>query len=48
MQAIEALPGARRWLDAIFGNSPFLTRLALRDPGIVASVLEHGPDHNLG
>ena len=47
MQAIEALPAARRWLDAIFGNSPFLTRLALRDPGTVAAVLQHGPDATL-
>jgi glutamate-ammonia-ligase adenylyltransferase len=47
MQAIEALPAARHWLDAIFGNSPFLTRLALRDPSVVASVLDRGPDLTL-
>jgi [glutamine synthetase] adenylyltransferase / [glutamine synthetase]-adenylyl-L-tyrosine phosphorylase len=47
MQAIETLPAARQWLDAIFGNSPFLTRLALRDPSVVAAVLDHGPDDTL-
>ena len=30
MAAIAADPVARAWLDAIFGNSPYLTRLALR------------------
>src|SRR5579862_8387323 len=47
MHAIEALPAARHWLDAIFGNSPFLTRLALREPGTVAAVLQRGPDATL-
>lgn len=37
-------PEAKRWLEAIFGNSPFLSRLALRDPGIVLQVLGRGPD----
>ncbi|HVJ55385.1 MAG TPA: bifunctional [glutamine synthetase] adenylyltransferase/[glutamine synthetase]-adenylyl-L-tyrosine phosphorylase [Aliidongia sp.] len=47
MHAAEALPAARRWLDAIFGNSPYLTRLALRDPAIVSTVMRQGPDHTL-
>src|SRR5579862_8790457 len=38
---------ARPWLDAIFGNSPYLTRLALRDPQIVAAVLDRGPADSL-
>ena len=37
-------PLSRRWLEAIFGNSPFLTRLALRDPEITLRVLSRGPD----
>jgi glutamate-ammonia-ligase adenylyltransferase len=47
MHAVEAWPAARRWLDAIFGNSPFLTRLALRDPSVVLAVFEKGPDDTL-
>jgi glutamate-ammonia-ligase adenylyltransferase len=47
MQAVEALPPARRWLDAIFGNSPFLTRLTLREPSVVLSVFDRGPDVTL-
>ena len=37
-------PQSKRWLEAIFGNSPFLTRLALRDPRVVLQVLSRGPD----
>ena len=37
-------PQSKRWLEAIFGNSPFLTRLALRDPEVVLQVLGRGPD----
>ena len=47
MRAAETSPAARRWLDAIFGNSPFLTRLALRDPSVVAAVFDRGPDDTL-
>ncbi|MGB8842959.1 MAG: glutamine-synthetase adenylyltransferase, partial [Aliidongia sp.] len=47
MRAVESLPPARRWLEAIFGNSPFLTHLALRDPSIVLSVFDQGPDNTL-
>jgi glutamate-ammonia-ligase adenylyltransferase len=47
MKAAEALPQARPWLDAIFGNSPYLTRLALREPGVVAAVLRGGPQDTL-
>ena len=37
----------RQWLDAVFGNSPYLTRLAFRDPPVVASLLAHGPSATL-
>jgi|HubBroStandDraft_1064217.scaffolds.fasta_scaffold00005_95 glutamate-ammonia-ligase adenylyltransferase len=47
MREIETLPAARRWLDAIFGNSPFLTRLALRDPSVAVAVFDRGPDDTL-
>ena len=42
MVAIAEDPTARAWLDAIFGNSPYLTRLALREPATVLSVMTHG------
>ena len=42
MVAIAADPVARAWLDAIFGNSPYLTRLALREPATVLSVMTQG------
>ena len=42
MVAIAANPVARAWLDAIFGNSPYLTRLALREPATVLSVMTGG------
>jgi glutamate-ammonia-ligase adenylyltransferase len=38
---------ARRWLDAVFGNSPYLTRLAFRDPPVVADLLARGPEATL-
>jgi glutamate-ammonia-ligase adenylyltransferase len=44
-QAALDLPQSRRWLEAIFGNSPFLTRLALRDPEVTLQVLSRGPEH---
>ena len=31
-------------LDAIFGNSPYLTVAALRDPGFVCDLMMRGPD----
>ncbi len=43
IRALE-VPQSKRWLEAIFGNSPFLTRLALRDPEVVLQVLGRGPD----
>jgi glutamate-ammonia-ligase adenylyltransferase len=35
--------GAASLLDGVFGNSPYLTQLTLRQPGIVASLLDRGP-----
>ena len=35
----------RRLLDAIFGNSPFLTQCTAADPGFARELLTHGPDH---
>ncbi|OHC75002.1 MAG: glutamine-synthetase adenylyltransferase [Rhodospirillales bacterium RIFCSPLOWO2_12_FULL_58_28] len=34
----------RRLLEAIFGNSPFLTQCALSDPAFTLRLLEEGPD----
>ena len=48
-QAIGAaisIEPARRWLEAMFGNSPFLTQLAVRDPAIVIDAMAKGPDHS--
>jgi len=42
MVAIAADTVAHTWLDAIFGNSPYLTRLALREPATVLSVMTEG------
>jgi glutamate-ammonia-ligase adenylyltransferase len=42
-----ANPPGRQWLDALFGNSPHLTRLALQDPDFVISALNHGTDTTL-
>ena len=42
---IAADADGRRLLDAVFGNSPFLTRCAAADPGFARALLTHGPDH---
>ncbi len=39
--------GCSKLLEAIFGNSPFLSRLILRDPGFAAALLRDGPDRTL-
>ena len=38
----------RSLLEAIFGNSPFLTRCVLADIGFFVRILTHGPDAVLG
>ena len=43
----EDRPG-KRLLEAIFGNSPFLGRCALADPGFCVSLLTEGPDVVVG
>ncbi len=35
---------ARPLLEGVFGNSPFLGRLALREPGILSRILSAGPE----
>lgn len=37
----------RRVLGAIFGNSPFLSRIALRDPDFLGALMQQGPDECL-
>ncbi len=44
VHALSENPGTRALLDAIFGNSPFLTRCVLAEPDFTAALVEHGPD----
>src|ERR1700754_1952182 len=37
-------PEATALLDALFGNSPYLTETALRDPGFMTDLWRRGPD----
>ena len=37
-------PEAVALLDALFGNSPYLTETALKDPAFMADLWRHGPD----
>jgi glutamate-ammonia-ligase adenylyltransferase len=37
-------PEATALLDALFGNSPYLTETALRDPGFMTDLWRSGPD----
>ena len=34
----------RRLLETLFGNSPYLTLCAVRDPGVMAGIFTRGPD----
>ena len=34
----------RRLLEALFGNSPYLTQCAVRDPGVMVGIFTRGPD----
>ena len=38
----------RKLLDAVFGNSPFLTSVILKEPAFTRRLVEHGPDAALG
>ncbi len=41
---LAAEPASRALLEAVFGNSPFLSQCLLVDPPFVRSLVEHGPD----
>ncbi len=41
--AVADVPPARRLLDAVFGNSPYLTQSAVIDPAFLRDLLTHGP-----
>ncbi|MDB5408877.1 MAG: glnE [Rhodospirillales bacterium] len=43
-QRLDALPGGRALLLALFGNSPFLTQCCLQEARFLQAVLQHGPD----
>lgn len=47
LQSLCAHPGGRRILLALFGNSPFLSRLVFRDPRFLAELLQQGPEQSL-
>ncbi len=38
------MPGATELLEALFGNSPYLTETALSDPAFVTDLCQRGPD----
>ena len=46
MLVAAATASTRARLEAIFGNSPFLTRLALREPEVVIAVLHTSPQES--
>jgi glutamate-ammonia-ligase adenylyltransferase len=43
IRALPEDPRGRALLAALFGNSPYLTELALREPAFLARLLEQGP-----
>jgi glutamate-ammonia-ligase adenylyltransferase len=43
-QRLDALPSGRALLQALFGNSPFLTQCCLQEPRFLQQVLRDGPD----
>ncbi len=45
---LAADPGGRALLNAIFGNSPFLTHCLHTEPETARLFLAHGPDHVFG
>ena len=44
LDALTVDPHAQALMDAIFGNSPFLTWIAERDPDFALDLMYHGPD----
>jgi [glutamine synthetase] adenylyltransferase / [glutamine synthetase]-adenylyl-L-tyrosine phosphorylase len=47
MEALLKDARARRVLMAVFGNSPFLSRSALRDPVFLCALMQQGPDASM-
>ncbi len=43
-EAITRDADGRRLLEAVFGNSPYLTLSAVKDPGFLRQLLTEGPD----
>ena len=43
-EGFPATPAGSAMLACVFGASPFLSELAVRDPGWVRALWEHGPD----
>jgi glutamate-ammonia-ligase adenylyltransferase len=44
LRALSAQSGPAELLDAVFGNSPFLTQCLLRDPSIMSIYTDNGPE----
>lgn len=44
VRGLEQSQDGQRLLDALFGNSPFLTECALADPGVLRRIVEDGPE----
>jgi glutamate-ammonia-ligase adenylyltransferase len=47
VKGLARLAKGRKLLDAIFGNSPYLCQLALREPAIVRGFLTTGPEQSM-
>lgn len=43
-RALSADPAGKRMLEAVFGNSPFLTETILREPGFMRDIVQSEPD----
>ena len=46
-EAFPRTPAGKAMLECVFGASPFLSGLAVRDPGSVRALWEHGPDQSV-
>ena len=44
-ETIAEDPSGRRLLDAVFGNSPYLSQICAGDPGFSCNLLHEGPDN---
>ena len=45
--SLDQSPEGRRLLDALFGNSPFLTECVLAEPEFLRWTIELGPDETI-